>query len=112
MMVSLTSHQSPTCRDAIVERFRSACAGISPTQVARLTGCNKETVRRYLNGQSTPSAEAIAGVCSALGVSADWLLLGRGDPGRTHLLSVMESRPAREALCALASELTRRIDTL
>lgn len=61
----------------LTERLRQTTEGHSYAHVARVTGCNSETVRRYLNG-GTPSVEFIAAVAAHFHVSADWLLLGRG----------------------------------
>ena len=41
---------------------------------------NRESVRRYLRGAS-PSVTFLQRVCIVYGVSADWLLCGRGEPG-------------------------------
>jgi len=44
---------------------------------ARAVRCNAESFRRYLRGGTLPSA-VLADICKSEGVSADWLLLGRG----------------------------------
>jgi len=59
------------------ERLRLAADGRSNRIIAELTGVPTETVRRYMGGQG-PSAEFLTRFCASMGISADWLLLGRG----------------------------------
>jgi transcriptional regulator with XRE-family HTH domain len=60
------------------DRLRLAASGRSNRLLSELTGVPTETVRRYMRGQ-TPSAEFLARFCTALDLTADWLLLGRGE---------------------------------
>ena len=59
------------------ERLRIAAEGRSNRMIADLTGVPTETVRRYMRGQG-PSAEFLTRFCGAMGISGDWLLMGRG----------------------------------
>ncbi len=76
----------------LTERLRQTTQGHSYAHVARVTGCNSETVRRYLNG-GTPSVEFIAAVAAQFHVSADWLLLGRGPRRPTAATSQSQAPP-------------------
>ena len=62
---------------ALHDRLREVAGDRTYRAVGDLTGHHPETVRRYMQGQA-PSVEFLAAVCAALGVSADWLLTGRG----------------------------------
>lgn len=80
-----------------------------------LTGQNPETVRRYMLGQA-PSVEFLAALCTALGVSADWLLTGRG-PAKTSEVrehAIRDASPG-DLLMAVANTLeaiSGRLDRL
>jgi hypothetical protein len=65
----------------LVVRVAAACRGHKPTPLAAKLDLHPETVRRYLNGQR-PSPEFLAAICRELGVSAEWLLLGKGEMHR------------------------------
>lgn len=92
------------------ERLEAAVDGRSYRQLSDLTGIHPETVRRYMQGQA-PSAEFLAGLCSSLGLSAEWLLLGHGPmlcsdiPG--HALG---EASAADLLTAIAGTLEGLID--
>lgn len=61
----------------IQKRFAEALRNRSNAEIARLTGFHPEAIRRYRLGR-TPPASLLAAMCLKLGLSADWLLLGRG----------------------------------
>lgn len=63
--------------DNIQSRLRIAIGGMTYAQVATMTGVSKESVRRYMRGDS-PSYEFLVSICRGFGLSADWLLLGDG----------------------------------
>ncbi len=92
------------------ERLEAAVDGRSYRQLSDITGIHPETVRRYMQGQA-PSAEFLAGLCSSLGLSAEWLLLGHGpmlsDEIRGHALG---EASAADLLTAIASTLEGLID--
>lgn len=69
------SHES-ICQD-IRDRLGFALGSQSNRSVARRTGYNTETVRRYRQTGNT-KATFIASVALAYGINADWLLTGRG----------------------------------
>ena len=62
----------------VIERLRRLMAGRSARQWASELGVPHRTLLTYLEGREPPSS-FIATVCARMGVSADWLLLGRGD---------------------------------
>src|SRR5262245_18363497 len=72
----------PPALGRVRRRLRQACAGYSLADLGRMTGDHPENIRRYLSGiGKTPfSFEYATGLCHATGLSADWLLLGRGLP--------------------------------
>lgn len=63
---------------AVMCRASELLAGQSLRQRASLTGLRYESIRRYHAGICAPSLEYIARVCLATGVSANWLLFGKG----------------------------------
>lgn len=65
----------------ISERLHQVLGEATFADIARATGCNSETVRRYMRG-GTPSVEFVIGVGRHYGVSLDWLLLGQGTRSR------------------------------
>lgn len=64
----------------IKDRLRSVldALGIKITQAAETTGIPYRSWQNYLSGAREPGAEALALICSRLGISADWLLVGEG----------------------------------
>lgn len=59
------------------ERLNRVTAGYTFQELGELMGFFPETVRRYLR-HGSPRAEFVAAVCRTFGVSAEWLLLGKG----------------------------------
>jgi transcriptional regulator with XRE-family HTH domain len=94
----------------MLERMLSAVGNRTYRHVGELTNTHPETVRRYLQGQ-VPSVEFVASLSKALGVSADWLLTGRGpmknEDLRAHALAQAD---ASELLTAMADTMERLID--
>jgi transcriptional regulator with XRE-family HTH domain len=70
---------APRTPTTLHERMRMVVGGRSFAAVSRATGFNDETVRRYLSGGRV-SVDFIIALAERYGVSADWLLLGRGHP--------------------------------
>ncbi len=64
---------------ALHQRLRAVTMDFNHRELAELTGVSLETSRRYSEGRG-PSLAYIKRLCDALGISADWLLLGRGQP--------------------------------
>lgn len=64
---------------ALHQRLRAVTRDFSHRELAELTGVSLETARRYNEGRG-PSVAYIKKLCDALGISADWVLLGRGSP--------------------------------
>jgi len=61
----------------VLVRMRAAAGDRMFSTLAQLTGCNSETVRRYLR-RGKPSAYFMSRLCSSLNVSPEWLLMGTG----------------------------------
>jgi transcriptional regulator with XRE-family HTH domain len=84
-------------------------------QVSDQTGTNAETVRRYLQGHA-PSVEFVAALCRVFGISADWLLTGRGPMKAADLKThVLGDSSAGELFTAVADNLERllaRVDRI
>jgi hypothetical protein len=57
--------------------LRAAIGDRTFRHVGELTRTHPETVRRYLQGPA-PGVEFLSAVCTALGISGEWLLTGRG----------------------------------
>src|SRR5690242_12763922 len=64
------------------ERLRVVCGDFSFAEFARWTGFNHETVRRYVQGESSPSPVFLAVLCDTFGYSPEWLLMGTGPERR------------------------------
>ncbi len=60
-------------------RLAKVTAGYTFHELGELMGFFPETVRRYLR-HGSPRAEFVAAVCQTFGVSATWVLLGKGGP--------------------------------
>jgi|ERR1043165_2631681 transcriptional regulator with XRE-family HTH domain len=67
----------------LISRVQRVCAGRTCAEVSKMTQTNHETVRRYMRGLSVPPPEFLARLCQALGVSANWMLLGTELPGES-----------------------------
>jgi transcriptional regulator with XRE-family HTH domain len=84
-------------------------------QVSDRTGTHAETVRRYMQGQA-PSVEFVAALCRVFGISADWLLTGRGPMKAADLKGhVLGESSAGELFTAVAENLEgllARVDRL
>lgn len=90
----------------IAARMREACAALSVHEVARRTGTNAETTRRYLRGISPPSAAFLAALCRSLDIPGTWLLTGQGDRvPPTAIQAALEGATASQLLHALADRL-------
>jgi helix-turn-helix protein len=62
-------------------RLRDVAGPLTFREVGELTGTHPENARRYLQGGSV-SLNFVRNFCRAFGVSADWLLEGRGQKNR------------------------------
>jgi transcriptional regulator with XRE-family HTH domain len=97
------------------ERLAAVVGQRSSRYVGELTNTNHETVRRYLSGQA-PSTEFLQAVCRAFGLSADWLLLGKGpmkaSDVRDHALRQADPSELLTALAVAVERLIERVDRL
>lgn len=59
-------------------RIAGLVHGMTFAELGALTECNAETARRYVNGSSVPSVDFVARLAEAAGVSASWLITGKG----------------------------------
>lgn len=91
---------SPPAVAARIRELRGTC---SYRDLAATLDLNAETVRRYCR-DGKPSVEFVQRCCLRLGVSADWMILGR-DPKRAADIRRFQLRQAtvRELLGELAS---------
>ena len=65
--------------DAIRSRLNHVLSGISARSIAKATGHNHESIRRYRRSCRVP-ADFLYAVCVAYGISPTGLLLGLGTP--------------------------------
>lgn len=97
------------------ERLNQIADGMTYRALSELTGVHAENVRRYMTGQ-TPSVEFLGGLCTALGISADWLLTGRGPMRMSELPKhAAHKAEAGEVLLAVAAsieQLQERVDRI
>lgn len=75
----MNSELDKAINEGIRERVRE-CVRIagSGDALSRMTGIPRRTLENYLSGRSKPPASAAWAIAAILGVSADWLLGGRG----------------------------------
>jgi len=83
--------------------------------LARATGQNAETVRRYMKG-AMPSMQFLGMVCEAFEVEPQWLLLGEGPRERS---ATTETQPDEAgvprillAIKAGVDQISQRLDTI
>jgi len=48
--------------------------------MARAINRSEGALRKWLRGQSEPGVSDLRAICEATGTSAEWLVMGRGDP--------------------------------
>lgn len=72
---------SPPATDTIAQRLRLAIGEMSVNGFANRCGVAESTLRKYLLG-SRPGSDRLRKIAAAAGVSADWLLTGKGSMHR------------------------------
>lgn len=77
--------------DGLSHRIIEVIRPCTNSQVGRLLGVSDETVRRIRHGDQ-PSVRVVMGLCQAFNISADWLLLGRGDAPVIDHQSIIETK--------------------
>ena len=60
---------------------------VTQQQLANKIGCPRNTLQCWETGRRSPGCEALAELCRAMDVSADWLLGLSKEPGRCHALA-------------------------
>lgn len=60
-------------------RIRAARGARSQRTLSIALGISPMTLIRYERGEREPDASVLAAICRECGVTADWLLFGRGD---------------------------------
>lgn len=61
-------------------------SGLSFEDLCEETQISRTAMTRYIKGERTPNARSLAAVCTALGVSADWVLaIGEPPSGRVGI---------------------------
>lgn len=78
-----------------------AKAGITQKELARRTGIAETNISAYKTGDRYPKTETLVTLCSALGVSIDWLITGKS---AETLLQVSKEDAIKEALKACLSD--------
>ena len=56
-------------------------AGLSQEQLGEQLGVSRQAVSKWESGQANPDVDYLTRMCALLGVSADWLLLGKETGG-------------------------------
>ncbi|MFM9958694.1 MAG: hypothetical protein ACKVZJ_11505 [Phycisphaerales bacterium] len=97
------------------ERLRIVAGQRSYRSIGEITNQNTETVRRYMLG-AAPSIEFVSAMCDRFGVSAEWMLTGRGPmrekDGRRHALSTSSPSDLLAAVAGALEKLTDRVDRI
>ena len=63
--------------------FVRKAAGLTQEQLGEKLGVTRQAVSKWESNQATPDALTIARLCTELGVSADFVLLGKEPDGET-----------------------------
>ncbi len=94
------------------QRVAEAVGDLSYRQLGRLTDTHPETARRYMQGQA-PSAVFLINLCREFGISAEWLLNGRGPMklSEVRAFALRKAEPA-ELLNAMAYALASQSERL
>lgn len=79
-----TRVQVDSWNSAVVHRLHLIAGRLTYKEIGARTSTHPESVRRYFT-YGHPSVEFIAAFCRAYSTSADWLLNGFGNPGRSAL---------------------------
>jgi len=95
------SHASTICG-----RIRVCTHGAGYRELARMTGCNPETIRRNLLNE-TPTLSLVCALCAALDINANWLLFGLGPMHRRDLTANVVVSFGPETVRTFASEAGR-----
>lgn len=80
-------------KHGLPERLKRLRGARSQPQASRDWGIPLGTLRRYESGENAPDAERIALICEREGISADWLLFGRGEPRRSSAQAEARESP-------------------
>lgn len=94
--MDVCSHCEVCGSGEIQKRFAEALRNRSNAEISRLTGFHPEAIRRYRLGR-TPPASLLAAMCVKLGLSADWLLLGKGPMMASEIAAVVREAPVSAA---------------
>jgi transcriptional regulator with XRE-family HTH domain len=65
-------------RVVLAARMSEALQGVTCATIAERTGWGTETIRRYLQGKTSPPATILMVLAERFGINPDFLLLGRG----------------------------------
>ena len=77
--------------DDLSKRIIEVIQPCTNSQVGRLIGVSDETIRRIRHGDQ-PSVRVVLGLCQAFEISADWLLLGRGEAPNIDHQAIVEPK--------------------
>lgn len=77
-------------------------AKLNQTELAKRVGVSKVAVSQWENGDTQPKGENLLKLASALGVSPQWLVNGKGDPSAG--LPELESAPIGGRMVPIISE--------
>ncbi len=95
------------------DRLESLRKGLTQKAFADKIGVPLNTYTAWLRSERLPSYEAIASMCTALCVSADWLVGISTDPPPTEKkVSMDESRGGYKAVCHECKKKQEHIDRL
>ncbi len=89
-------------------RIRQGTGIANYRELARATGCNAETVRRYMT-VGVPNLGFIMAVCKSWNISANWVLFGVGPQHGLDLTSHVICEVKAESLREVVGELVRAI---
>lgn len=69
---------------------------VTQQQLADRIGCPRNTLQCWETGRRSPGCDALAELCRAMDVSADWLLGLSKEPGRCHALASSSAETASD----------------
>lgn len=73
-MANKKKYQVPGMAKRIEECIKNS--GLNCVQIAKILGVERKIIYAYKNGEVSPNATILAGMCKLFNVSADWLIFG------------------------------------
>lgn len=92
----LSTMETITAKRTVADRLREAIdesrwKDLPVARQAAALGVSRSLLHQWLDGSKRPTYERVAEPCARLGISPDWLLMGK-EPKRTHALAEQDAQ--------------------